>query len=65
MNLIGSAVIYLFGVPWLAVAASVSLGQAITLGLVPFLAGDVIKLLVAAGAFPAAWWVVGRRPSDR
>jgi len=65
MNLIGTAVIYLIGVPWLAVAASVSLGQAITLGLLPFLVGDVIKLLVAAGTFPLSWWVVGRRPSDR
>ncbi len=65
MNLLGTAVIYLVGVPWLAVTAGVSLGGAVGLGLVPFLAGDVVKLLVAAGAFPAAWWVVGRRPSDR
>ena len=65
MNLIGTVVIYLVGVPWLAVTASVSLGKAIELGLVPFLVGDAIKLLVAAGAFPVAWWVVGRRPSDR
>ncbi len=65
MNLLGTAVVYLVGVPWLAVTAGVSLGQAVSLGLVPFLVGDAIKLLVAAGAFPAAWWVVGRRPSDR
>jgi biotin transport system substrate-specific component len=65
MNALGTAVIYLVGVPWLAVTAGVSPGEAIGLGLAPFLAGDVIKLLVAAGVFPAAWWVVGRRPSDR
>jgi biotin transport system substrate-specific component len=65
MNLIGTAVIYAVGVPWLAVTAGVPLGKAIELGLVPFLVGDVVKLLVAACAFPAAWWVVGRRPSDR
>ena len=34
-------------------------------GLAPFLLGDALKLLLAAGAFPAAWWVVGRRPGDR
>jgi biotin transport system substrate-specific component len=43
----------------------VSIADAIGLGLVPFLLGDVIKLVVAAVSFPAAWWVVGRRPSDR
>ena len=65
MNLLGTAVIYLVGVPWLAVAAHLEPLKAIDLGLTPFLAGDVVKLLVAAGTFPAAWWVVGRRPSDR
>jgi len=65
MNLLGTALIYLVGVPWLAVTAAMPLGDAVGLGLVPFLAGDVVKLLLAAGAFPAAWWVVGRRPSDR
>ena len=65
MNLLGTAVIYVVGVPWLAVAAHLEPLRAIDLGLAPFLAGDVVKLLVAAGAFPAAWWVVGRRPSDR
>lgn len=65
MNALGTAAIYLVGVPWLAVTTQLSLGDAVRLGLLPFLAADVIKLLVAAGTFPAAWWVVGRRPSDR
>ncbi len=65
MNLLGTAMIYLVGVPWLAVAGGLSAADAVRFGLVPFLAADVVKLLVAAGAFPAAWWVVGRRPSDR
>jgi biotin transport system substrate-specific component len=65
MNLIGSLLIYAVGVPWLAVALQKSLGDAIGLGVVPFLIGDAVKLLLAAGAFPVTWWVVGRRPSDR
>jgi hypothetical protein len=24
-----------------------------------------IKLVLAAGVFPLAWWVVGRRPGER
>lgn len=64
-TLLGTIVIYLVGVPWLAVSTSMTLGDAITAGLVPFLAVDAVKLLAAAAVFPAAWWVVGRRPSDR
>lgn len=62
---LGTIVIYAIGVPWLAVVVGLSAGDAIATGLVPFLLGDILKLLAAAVVFPAAWWVVGRRPSDR
>ena len=62
---LGTLVIYAVGVPWLAYTTGMSLVQAIGDGLVPFLVIDTIKLLAAAALFPAAWWVVGRRPSDR
>lgn len=62
---LGTLAIYAVGVPWLAVTTGTSLGTAIEQGMLPFLVADVAKLLVAAVAFPAAWWVVGRRPSDR
>jgi biotin transport system substrate-specific component len=58
-------VIYAIGVPWLALATGQSLAWALQNGLVPFLALDIVKLVAAAAVFPAAWWVVGRRPSDR
>lgn len=61
----GSVVIYAIGVPWLAVVLGAGPGEAIEKGLVPFLVTDTIKLLAAAAVFPAAWWVVGRRPGDR
>jgi len=64
--LIGSLLIYAVGVPWLAFAAfHGDLGMAFEKGMVTFLAWDVIKLLLASVAFPAAWWFVGRRPGDR
>jgi biotin transport system substrate-specific component len=47
------------------VAADQPLDWATANGLTPFLVGDALKLGVAAVAFPAAWWVVGRRPGDR
>jgi biotin transport system substrate-specific component len=64
-TLLGTAVIYLVGAPWLAVVTGVSLGDAVAEGVVPFLVADALKLLAAAVVFPATWWVVGRRPSDR
>jgi len=63
--LIASAAIYLIGVPWLAVTAGYGPEEAITKGFLAFVVGDAIKLALAAAAFPAAWWLVGRRPGDR
>jgi len=64
---IGSVVIYAFGVPWLAAFAPTGydLGWAIKWGLLPFVLGDALKLVLAGVAFPPAWWIVGRRPGDR
>jgi biotin transport system substrate-specific component len=62
---LGTAIIYAIGVPWLAVTTGQSLAWAIDKGLLPFLVADIVKLVAAAAVFPAAWWVVGRRPSDR
>jgi biotin transport system substrate-specific component len=64
-TLLGTIVIYLVGVPWLAVTMGLSIGDAIATGLVPFVLPDIAKLVVAAVVFPAAWWVLGRRPSER
>jgi biotin transport system substrate-specific component len=64
--LLGSVAIYAVGVPWLAVVyTGGDLGKAVEIGLVPYLLWDAMKLGLAAAAFPAAWWFVGRRPSDR
>ncbi len=62
---IGEIVIYLVGVPWLAVAAHLSPELAIQKGLLPFVLGDALKLAIAAVLFPSAWWLVGRRADDR
>ncbi|MEU6342870.1 biotin transporter BioY [Streptomyces sp. NPDC046977] len=58
---LGSAVVYAVGVPYLALAAHLSLGQAVSLGLTPYLIGDALKAALAMGALPAAWKLVGRR----
>jgi len=63
--LIGNVVIYLIGVPWLMAVAHFDLATGIAKGVTPFLIGDAVKLVLAAAAFPAAWWIVGRRPGER
>ena len=63
---IGNAVIYMFGLPWLAFALSnlgiaSDAGAVITAGLVPFLVGDAIKMALAAAALPLAWKYLGTK----
>ena len=62
---IGNVIIYVFGIPWLMASTGMTLQAAINAGLVPFVITDLIKLVLAAAAFPLAWWVVGRRPGER
>lgn len=52
---IGSALIYAFGVPWLMAATGVGFGQALVLGVVPFLVGDALKAAAAAALLPSTW----------
>ena len=64
--LLGSLAIYAVGVPWLAVTAfGGDLAMAYDKGMRTFLLWDALKLTLVAAAFPAAWWLVGRRPGDR
>ncbi|HET6359450.1 biotin transporter BioY [Streptomyces sp.] len=58
---VGSLIIYAVGVPYLALAAGMTLSQAVAAGLTPFLIGDALKAALAMGALPAAWKLVGRR----
>ncbi len=53
---LGTLLIYLVGVPWLALYVGAE--AAIQKGLLPFLPGDLIKLLLAALALPSAWRLV-------
>jgi biotin transport system substrate-specific component len=68
--LIGNIAIYLVGVPWIALLvvppdlAATRWQTAAEWGLTPFVVVDAIKLVLAAIAFPAAWWIVGRRAGE-
>lgn len=58
--LTGNVVIYLVGLPWLAVVLGTNLRQTLEDGLYPFVAGDVFKLYLAAALLPATWRIVER-----
>lgn len=58
--LAGSVVIYAVGAAWLAYALQVDAARAFTLGVEPFVIGDVVKLILAGAVLPAAWTLLSR-----
>jgi len=67
--LLGAAIVYVPGliwlVGWLIVMKGMEAASAVTValstGLLPFILGDIIKAILAAFAFPAAFSFLGRR----
>ncbi len=60
MMLAGSAVIYAFGLAWMSVlfAADKGLAWVLQYGMLNFLAGDLVKLAIAALMVPGIWKVL-------
>jgi biotin transport system substrate-specific component len=57
---LGNVAIYGIGIGWLAVSLHIDLAAASRLGIWPFLAGDAVKILVAALLLPGAWQLARR-----
>jgi biotin transport system substrate-specific component len=60
--LLGSFVIYGFGVVGLMFIFGMSFSEAIVAGVIPFLLGDLIKAAAAGLLLPGAWKLVGEHP---
>lgn len=58
--LTGNVLIYLVGLPWLAIVLHTNLERTFELGLYPFIPGDTLKLYLAAALLPSAWRLVQR-----
>lgn len=43
---LGTAVLYVFGTAWLAIVAGMTFGQALAAGVIPFIPGDLVKILI-------------------
>ncbi len=56
-----SAALYLPGVLWLTAITPLSLARAAEVGMLPFLAGDAVKAVVAALSVTGAWTALSRR----
>lgn len=56
--LIGAAVLYVPGLVWLSGFVG-GFDKAVAVGLLPFIAGDIVKAIIAAIAFPAVWKLLG------
>ena len=54
----GNLVIYVFGLAWLA--NFVGFEKAVTFGLIPFLFGDLIKIMLATASLPVIWKFLNR-----
>jgi len=57
---VGEVVLYAVGVPWLMGALHVGITKGLEYGLYPFVIGDAVKLMLAAGSLPGAWRLLGR-----
>jgi biotin transport system substrate-specific component len=54
----GALIIEIIGFCWLSIFLHISLGQAFLLGSLPFLPGDLVKLVIAVALLPSAWRLV-------
>ena len=57
--LAGNAVVYAFGLAWLA--RFVGSDHVLAAGLLPFVPGDLFKVALAAGMLPLGWKLINRR----
>jgi biotin transport system substrate-specific component len=63
--LLGTLIIYAVGLVWLTLALGSSVVDVLPFGLYPFVPGDILKLVLAAGILPLGWRLAGRRASGR
>jgi biotin transport system substrate-specific component len=57
---LGNAVVYAVGLPYLAASLGIGLGEAFDIGMKNYLLGDGLKILLAAGCLPVAWRLVDK-----
>ncbi|MDW8290866.1 MAG: biotin transporter BioY, partial [Armatimonadota bacterium] len=59
---VGNMVIYIFGLPWLA--CFVGMERVMVAGLLPFIPGDLAKIVLATAMLPWGWKLLKRAGVD-
>jgi biotin transport system substrate-specific component len=58
--LTANVIVYLVGLPWLAIVLNTNLEKTLQYGLYPFVPGDLVKLYLAGAVLPLSWKLVRR-----
>lgn len=59
--ILGSAIVFAFGLTWLHAVLEISWGQTIALGLTPFIFGEFIKIAITATSLPLIWRKISQK----
>jgi biotin transport system substrate-specific component len=62
---VGSVVIILAGLSWFSVLTHTPLVTSLRIGLVPFIFGDIVKIVLAAALLPTGWALLNRKASNK
>jgi biotin transport system substrate-specific component len=59
--ILGSVIIFVFGLTWLHAALGISWSQTISFGLTPFIFGELIKIAITATSLPLIWRKISQK----
>ncbi len=62
---VGSVVIMLSGWAWFSILTNTPIAVAFKISVLPFIPGDIIKIVLAAAALPAGWALLQRKASQK
>jgi biotin transport system substrate-specific component len=61
MLILGTIIIFAFGLTWLRFSLEMSWSQAIAVGLTPFIFGEALKIAITATSLPLIWKRISRK----
>ena len=61
--ILGSIIVFAFGLIWLNVSLNLTWAQTISAGLAPFIFGEVIKIAITATSLPLIWRKISKKLS--
>ena len=59
--ILGSVIVFAFGLIWLNVSLSLTWAQTISAGLTPFIFGEIIKIAITATSLPLIWRRISKK----